>query len=153
MNRKVLVTLREVADEDLPLFFENQREPQALAFGLRSRDREAFDAHWAKIRSDPALVIRTVLADGEVAGNIGAFERDGVTQVGYWYGSKWWRRGVATAALQAFLREFSTRPITAFVAAHNIGSVRVLEKCGFQLVSRRAPTPEDPVEELRFRLD
>lgn len=35
-----------------------------------SRDRAAFDAHWAtNILGNPAAVTRTILVDGQVAGN------------------------------------------------------------------------------------
>jgi hypothetical protein len=40
----------------------------------------------------------------------------------------------------------STRPLHAFVAAHNVGSIRVLEKCGFVRIGGPTPTP-DGVEE------
>src|SRR5918999_1935703 len=41
-------------------------------------------------------------------------------------------QGIATAALAAFLEELDTRPLYAHVATHNVGSIRVLEKCGFE---------------------
>lgn len=40
---------------------------------------------------------------------------------------------VATRALAAFLRLVTERPLHAHVAQHNVGSRRVLEKCGFGL--------------------
>ena len=52
--------------------------------------------------------------------------------------------------------EVSVRPLHACVAAHNIGSIRVLEKCGFRRdLSQEAnvPAPEDGIEELAFVLD
>ena len=46
---------------------------------------------------------------------------------------------LATAALAAFVAEVKERPLHAFVATHNVGSIRVLEKCEF------VPSPEhDP---------
>jgi len=42
-------------------------------------------------------------------------------------------QGVATRALAAFLRVVTERPLHAHVAKHNVGSIRVLEKCGFSL--------------------
>jgi RimJ/RimL family protein N-acetyltransferase len=48
------------------------------------------------------------------------------------------------------------RPLFAYVAAHNVGSQRVLEKCGFVSLGG-VDTPEgfDPLvgEELLMRLD
>jgi RimJ/RimL family protein N-acetyltransferase len=36
-----------------------------------------------------------------------------------------------------FLDEVTLRPLHAYVAAHNRGSIRVLEKCGFRPVPAR----------------
>src|SRR3989304_109312 len=72
------VRLRAVADADLPIFFEQQLDPvagQMAAFPAKNpADRDAFNAHWMKIRRDPAVMLRTVLADGRVAGYVGSFE-------------------------------------------------------------------------------
>ena len=40
-------------------------------------------------------------------------------------------KGVATRALSAFLDDLQVRPLYARAAKDNIGSLRVLEKCGF----------------------
>jgi RimJ/RimL family protein N-acetyltransferase len=128
------VELRAVEDADLPVFFEWQRDPASTALaGLPARDRAAFEAHWARIRRDPEVTIRTVVADGEVAGNVLAFVQSGKPVVGYWIGREHWGCGIATRALAAFLREVTARPLYATVAPGNSASVRVLEKCGFTL--------------------
>ena len=128
------VALREVEDGDLPVFFANQRDPESTALaGLAARDRAAFDAHWEKIRRDPATTIRTVVADGAVAGNVLSFVQSGKPVVGYRIGREHWGRGIATRALAAFVREVAARPLYATVALGNAPSVRVLEKCGFTL--------------------
>ena len=127
------VTIRAVREDDLPILFEHQRDPEANAMaGFPPRDREAFMAHWRKILSDPSLVARAIELDGAVAGNIGSFEFEGRREVGYWIDRAVWGRGVATRALAAFLQQETRRPLFAGVAAHNAGSMRVLEKCGFE---------------------
>jgi RimJ/RimL family protein N-acetyltransferase len=63
-----------------------------------------------------------------------SFERDGRREVGYWLGRDHWGRGVATAALVAFLGQERTRPLYAGVLPANGGSLRVLEKCGFSVL-------------------
>ena len=99
-----------------------------------ARDRAAFDAHWAtKILGNPAAVKQTILLDDQVAGHIGSWPQDGVRLVGYWIGKEYWGKGVATRALAAFLQLVTERPLYAHVARHNVGSIRVLEKCGFNL--------------------
>ncbi|MFD7260382.1 hypothetical protein [Streptomyces sp. NPDC059874] len=36
-------------------------------------DRGDFDTHWAKVRDDPAVTLRTVLRDGEVVGHVAVY--------------------------------------------------------------------------------
>jgi RimJ/RimL family protein N-acetyltransferase len=128
------VRLRNVEPDDLPIFFEQQLDIDASRMaGFPSRDRAAFDAHWAKnILGNPAAVTQTILVDGEVAGNIGSWLQDGVRLVGYWIGKEYWGKGVATQALAKFLHLVTARPLHAHVAKHNRASIRVLEKCGFR---------------------
>jgi putative acetyltransferase len=126
------VTLRDVAEADLPILFEHQRDPEALRMAaFPSRDWEAFTAHWAKILADETVIKKTILFEGAVAGHLGCFERDGEREVGYWIGREYWGKGIATRALSQFLDQFQERPLVAHVAKHNPGSIRVLEKCGF----------------------
>jgi RimJ/RimL family protein N-acetyltransferase len=129
---KTKIQLRDVEADDLPLFFEHQRDPIAVAMvAFRSRDRAAFDLHWAKLLADESLLKKTVIVDGEVAGNIGSWTSEDKREVGYWIDRSYWGRGVATEALAAFLRLEQTRPLYAGVAKHNLASIRVLQKCGF----------------------
>ena len=129
------VVLRAVEPADLPILFEHQRDPAGIVMaGVGGRDRATFDEHWAKILADADSLIRTVVVDGEVAGHVLSFERDGRREVGYWIGRDHWGRGVATAALVAFLGEDEARPLHAGVLPANAGSLRVLEKCGFAVV-------------------
>ncbi len=100
------------------------------------RDHDAFMAHWHKIMRDPSTVLKTIVAEGQVAGNVVSFLRGDTREVGYWLGREFWGRGIATEALALFLRGYRTRPLYAGVASHNAGSIRVLEKCGFSLLRR-----------------
>ena len=148
--------LRPVIEADLPLFFEQQRDPDANAMAaFPARGREAFMAHWTRIMTDATVAMRTVLCAGEVAGNVVSFEQDGLRQVGYWIGRRYWGKGVATRALGDFLAQVLTRPLYAHVARQNVASIRVLEKCGFTVCGEdRAASSAgvDEVEELIFRL-
>jgi RimJ/RimL family protein N-acetyltransferase len=148
------VVLRPTTDEDLPILFAHQADPVASRMAaFPSRDRDAFDAHWAKIRADASVINRTIVAEGVVVGVIASFDVDGERDVGYWIDRAAWGRGIATAALAAFLEHDRARPLHARVAAHNLGSRRVLEKCGFLVVDRVAPSEGDDVEELVLRLE
>lgn len=149
------VRLRNVEPDDLAIFYDQQLDPDATRMAaFPSRDRAAFDAHWAKnILANPAAVTQTILLDGRVAGNIGSWLQDGVRLVGYWIGKEHWGKGVATAALAAFLHLVTERPLYAHVARHNTGSIRVLEKCGFTLEREESADPSGKgVSELLFVL-
>jgi RimJ/RimL family protein N-acetyltransferase len=153
------VTIRDVQDADLEPFFQHQSDPEAGRMAaFPARDRFAFMAHWAKIRTDPTVLLQTVVADGAVAGNIVSWEQSGRREVGYWIAREQWGRGVATEALALFLDRERSRPLHAFVAVHNAGSIRVLEKCGFRRADREdaagaAPVVgEDGVEEVELVL-
>ena len=129
-----IIQLRNVIETDLPIFYEQQLDPEATEMaGFPSRGREAFMAHWAKIMADESVQLKTILFNEEVAGNIVCFDQLGEREVGYWLGKEYWGRGIATGALEEFLKSIETRPLYAHVAKHNIGSRRVLEKCGFTI--------------------
>ena len=129
------ILLRDVIEADLPIFFEQQLDPEASAMAaFPSRDRESFMTHWVKIMADKSVILRTIEFAGRVAGSIVSWEQDGKREVGYWLGKEFWGKGVATVALKQFLEIVMTRPLIAHVAKHNIGSRRVLEKCGFTLI-------------------
>ncbi len=102
-----------------------------------SRDHDAFMTHWrVKVLGNATGGKKTVVIDGAVAGNVVSWDQDGKRLVGYWLGRAHWGRGVATAALAEYLSHHETRrPLHAYVSAHNLGSIRVLEKCGFRRVS------------------
>jgi len=147
--------LRDVAESDLDAFYEHQREPEATEMALfPARDREAFDAHWQRILADDSLIKQTIVHDGQVAGNIGCWEQDGRRLIGYWVGKEFWGRGLATRALAEFVEDLP-RPLHAWVAGSNVGSIRVLEKCGFVAVGSRTEHDENfgrPVEEVLYEL-
>jgi len=151
------VRLREVQDDDLPILFEQQCDADANRLAaFPAREREAFDAHWAKIRVEPGNLIRTILHDGRVAGNILCFEMHGLREVGYWLGREYYGRGIATRALAAFLLQIEERPLYACVAKDNRASLRVLEKCGFRFDREEkefATFDGQPVEGLTLKLD
>jgi RimJ/RimL family protein N-acetyltransferase len=150
------VRLRDVIDDDLPILYEHQLDPEAAKMAaFPSRERDAFMAHWARIRENERSINKTILADGRVAGSIAGFEQAGKRLVGYWVGREFWGRGVATRALAAFLEYERTRPLYAYVAKHNIGSLRVLQKCGFVVIDDDSELPNphgDDVEEFLLEL-
>jgi RimJ/RimL family protein N-acetyltransferase len=131
------IRVRSVEDADLPVFVAYESDPVACAMvGMRIREPEASMAHWRRSLADPSNVIRTVVMNDQVVGNVVSYVQDGKREVGYWIGREYWGHGVATSALAQFLPLIATRPLYAHVATHNTASRRVLEKCGFALESQ-----------------
>lgn len=150
------VELRDVRVGDLPTLFEHQRQLDANRMAaFPARDFEGFMQHWEKILADKAVVAKSILVHGDLAGNIVSFEQGGQQQVGYWIGQQFWGKGIASNALGQLLDLVEVRPLYAHVAKHNAGSIRVLEKCGFELVGEDRVTdlPDGAeVDEFIFRL-
>ena len=126
--------MRKIKRSDLLVFYEQQLDIEALQMAdFPSREKDAFLTHWAKIMVDGSNYLRTILYNGQVAGNIVSFMMNGKREVGYWIGKQYWGKGIATNALRQFLQIVHDRPLYAYTAKHNIASQRVLQKCGFRL--------------------
>lgn len=154
------VELREVTAADVLVFFEHQRDPEAVWMAAFTAgdpsDRAAFLVRWARILADDAVVARTVVFDGQVVGHVGRFVQFGEPEVTYWIDPAHWGKGLATAALGLFLESDPVRPLYARAAVDNVGSLRVLEKCGFVAVGEDVGFAEgrgEDVEEFILRLD
>lgn len=156
-----VLELRPVIASDLPIFFENQLDEAAnymAAFTAKDpADRAAFDAHWERILADPTVVNRTIVSGGQVVGSVASYPQDGQIEVTYWIGREFWGQGIATRALSEFMQAIQTaRPLFAHVAKDNLGSRRVLEKCGFVLISEDkwfANARNAEIDELLLKLD
>ena len=143
------MSLRNVVDEDLPIFFEHQRDEVAARMAaFPSRDRETFLTHWRKNVLRPEHVTRTIVVGEVIAGYVGSWDQDGKRLVAYWIGREHWGKGIATQALSEFLAHEPIRPLHAWVAEHNVGSIRVLEKCGFRTVANDSEPQADGVAEV-----
>jgi RimJ/RimL family protein N-acetyltransferase len=129
------VILRDVTESDLTIFYLQQLDPDAIYMAAFTTadptDRAAFDAHWQRIRNHTKIVLKTIIADGQVAGYVTSFEQFGEREVSYWLGKEFWGQGIATRALAEFLEFDPIRPLHGRTAKDNVASVRVLQKCGF----------------------
>jgi RimJ/RimL family protein N-acetyltransferase len=138
------VRLREVTADDLPIFFEQQLDPEAnhmAAFTPKDpTDRAAYMARWTRNLGDARNIHRTILCDGQVAGSVSSYvDEEGRPEVTYWLGKEFWGQGIATEALTAFLELVNTaRPIYARAAKDNLASLCVLQKCGFAIIGEDA---------------
>jgi len=147
------ITLRNVTESDLPILFKQQLDPEATAMAaFPSRNRESFMAHWAKIMADETVILKTILFNGQIAGSIVSWDMLDEREVGYWLGKEYWGKGIATQALEEYVRIVKTRPLMAHVARHNVGARRVLEKCGFTVIGEDTYTNPAGVEVEEFVL-
>jgi len=150
------ILLRDVTESDLPILYEQQLDPEATAMAaFPSRDHDVFMAHWKKIMADEKVLLKTILYNDQIAGSIVSWEMFGEREVGYWLGKEYWGKGIMTQALAEYVSIVKTRPLMAHVARHNIGSRRVLEKCGFVVIGEDKYTNPAgvEVEEFVLRLD
>ena len=153
--------LRDVVKDDLPIFFEQQLDPEAnfmAAFTAKDpTNQDAFMAHWHKILADDTTINKAIIFNKQVAGSIASYEDEGKPEVTYWLGKEYWGQGIATWALKEFLAHINkTRPIYARVAKDNLGSRRVLEKCGFKIIGEGkgyANARGQEIEELLLELE
>lgn len=125
--------------------FELDEASNQLA-GTKPRDWETFRARWDEILADAdgtktGVTPRVILADGVVVGAVNISPHEWGDSIGYWIAREHWGRGIATRAVGLMLGEFARRPLYATAAGNNLASIRVLEKSGFRVVSRRL-TPE-----------
>ena len=129
------LALRPVEAQDLDAIFEQMRDPVSVrmaAFTARDpNDRNAFDAHMAKIMSSDETRLCAIVRDARVVGTVGCYVSDGATEVTYWIDRACWGQGIASRALRLLLDEISVRPIRARAASDNAASLRVLQKAGF----------------------
>ena len=134
--------LRPIQPEDLDQFFEHQQDPEAnlmAAFTARNpADRGVFDHHWGSIINDPKVIVRTIEHDDEIAGSILVFEHEDIPEISFWTASRFWGMGITTSAVDAFLAEYTSRPLRARVPQDNVGSIKILERRGFKVIDEAA---------------
>ena len=128
------ITLRPVLATDLPILFQQQLGPEAVAMSAYpAKDRGEFMRHWEGIMKNKNVTARAIVYKEKIAGHIICWKEGKYEQrIGYWIGKEFWRRGIASAAVAEMLVLVNIRPLFAEVANHNTASKRVLEKNGFE---------------------
>jgi RimJ/RimL family protein N-acetyltransferase len=156
----VELTLRPPGDGDADLLFGWMRDPESVALAAFTAedpdDRAAFDAWLARNLARPDVRHLMIVADGATVGSISSFVIEGDRELSYWIDRAHWGRGIASAALAAFLADETERPLSARTASHNTGSARVLERAGFRVVATErgfAPGVGAEIDEHVYRLD
>ena len=155
----VEIILRPTKDSDLEIFFQFQLDKEAAylaAFTPKdTADKTAYIERYTKYLVDPTINTQTIIMDNGIIGSIAKFIMEGDAEITYWIDKDFWGKGVATAALNQFLLIETTRPLFGRVACDNLGSHRVLEKCGFVKVGADkgfANARQKEIEEFIYKL-
>lgn len=128
------VALRDIGEADIPLLFAYQDDPEANEMAaFPARNESAFREHLGRVLANTDNIALAIVDGDVVVGQIGSWsdEENATRDVGYWVGREHWGKGYATAGLRALLEIEPVRPLWAYIAEHNVGSQRVVEKCGF----------------------
>ena len=156
----IQVTLRRTEHSDLAFLFQFQLDKEAnhlAAFTSKDpTDKEAYFEKFTEFLNDPTINMQTILVDETIAGSIATFEMEGDTEITYWIDRNYWGKGIGTTALKNFLSIEYTRPIFGRVAFDNLGSQKVLEKCGFIKIGTDqgfANARQAEVAEFIYKLD
>lgn len=158
-NIKSDIKLRptEISDLDTLFQFQLDKEGGYLAAFMPEdpTDKSAYKEKFTKLLVNPAVNNQTIILDNNIVGSIAKFIMDGNTEITYWIDRKFWGKGIATEALKSFLVIETVRPVFGRVAFDNLGSQKVLERCGFEKIGTDkgfANARQMEVEEFIYKL-
>lgn len=138
------VSLKRRTAETAAIYFEQaQQEAIRQMLPQKVKTLEEALADFAKTQCPGANSFgRTIDADGHYVGDVWVYAIDcnqtPNAMLSYCvFDQSMWGKGIATEAVRQFLAEscerFSLSTVGAFTYAANTASIRVLEKCGFEL--------------------
>jgi len=153
------INLTKTTIEDLNVLFEFQLDEEAIylaAFTPKDpTDKKAYIEKFTKHIADPSINMRTINFNNHIVGSIAKFVLEDEAEITYWIDRKFWGQGIATSALNEFLKMEQIRPIHGRVAFDNYGSQKVLEKCGFVKIGKDkgfANARQVEIEEYIYKL-
>lgn len=134
------IHLRPTVHADLPamfLFQADEASSYMSAFNSKDhKDQAAYLEKYHRLLADPTIHLQTILLDGTIVGSVSKYVMEGDAEITYGIDRQHWGKGIATEALRQFLALEPTRPIWGRAAFDNIGSQRVMERCGFVRVGK-----------------
>lgn len=142
---------KEIYDTTLniPYPYSEQHADDWLTRRIESRAKQTQEVSFA-LRNSAGQMIGVVSSDSH---QIGTSHR---AEIGYWLAFPYWGRGLMTDAVRAYVKyaftELQLLRLTAHVFEFNPGSIRVLEKNGFQLEGhlRKHVRKEGRLFDVRF---
>jgi len=134
----LIVTLRNFIDTDanlLILYLNDDNVTKYITDAIPQPYTES-DAHWWINNFRDSEYIKAIEYEGRLVGcisaNKGDYEYSCGAELGYWIGSAFWNKGIATEAIRIFSKLLlkNTQLVRLFVSvvSDNIASIRVLEK-------------------------
>lgn len=154
------IRLSKTTPDDLPCLYQIQLDQDAnhmAAFTSESgADFSLYFEKYANHLADPGISMWTIRIEQQIVGSVAKFVMAGDAGITYWIDKEFWGQGIATQALTQLLQYETVRPIYGYVAFDNLGSQRVLEKCGFRKVATDrgfARSRQAEIEEFIYRLD
>ncbi len=151
MNKKLetkRLILRSIKASDAEPMFSNWANDPEVTKYLTWNPHESVDvtkrivSHWLKEEEDPKTVrfVITIKGNDEPIGSIDVVGyHDGDPEIGYCLSRKHWGKGYMTEACQALMDHLFSlghQRILIDAAEDNIGSNRVIEKCGFRFMGK-----------------
>ena len=147
-NKETITTehllLRKLKKEDAEPMFNNWcNDPEVAKYTLwvahkSVKETEQLVDMWLKEEKE-GKAIRFVIVEKDSDEPIGSIDTvkfiDGVPEIGYCLSRKYWNKGYMSEACKAFmdyLFELGYEKILIRADVRNIGSLRVIEKCGFK---------------------
>jgi RimJ/RimL family protein N-acetyltransferase len=140
-----MISLRELLPSDssrLVSLANNENVSRYLVYTFPYPYTTADADWWISTGSKQnAAITRVIVYSGEFVGLVGitpqAGWRDHLAEIGYWLGTQYWGKGIATSALRQMTDygfvNLRVKKLYAPVLAPNIASMGVLAKCGYQL--------------------
>jgi [ribosomal protein S5]-alanine N-acetyltransferase len=140
-----MITLREYADSDLESLVRlanNENVSRYLVYTFPFPYTTADAEWWIRVGSHQnGAITRVIEYQGLFVGSVAITPQSGwrehLGEIGYWVAEEYWGKGIATVALRQMteygFNSRNFRKLFAPVLAPNIASMRVLEKCGYQL--------------------
>jgi [ribosomal protein S5]-alanine N-acetyltransferase len=143
------VYLSEIRPEDKAAYIECFKEKEiadrtlTIPFPYTEKDFDWWVAHVADETKKHGHPFNWAIRDskGHLIGAIGLSRFQGarahIAELGYWLAKPYWAQGIMSRVARRFcdaaFTDWDLVRITAHVFSFNIGSARVLEKCGFNL--------------------
>jgi ribosomal-protein-alanine N-acetyltransferase len=128
-------------DSDSLLLYLNNKNVTRFLTSRIPQPYSIDDASWWVNTGSKEGITKAVEVDGKLVGGIGAtageYENNRSAEIGYWLEEQSWGKGIATKAVMEMTDTvfINTKIIRLYapVFSPNIASMRVLEKCGYEL--------------------